>query len=65
MSTQRYNSWGRTRRPKNITGKDGTQVTGTTIGALTGLDIANTGSNATPANGVYKTENQKVGLFKS
>lgn len=59
MSTHRYTSWGRTRRPKNITGTDGAFVTGSTIGALTGLDIANTGSNATPANGVYKTENQR------
>lgn len=59
MSVHKYNSWGRTRRPKNITGKDGTQVTGTSIAALTGLDIANTGSNASPSNGVYKTENQR------
>ena len=59
MSVHKYTSWGRTRRPKNITGIDGTQVTGTTIAALTALDIANTGSNAKPANGVYKTENQR------
>ena len=59
MSTYRYTSWGRTRRPKNITGTDGTQVLGTTIGALTALDIAGTGSNASPSNGVYKTENQR------
>ena len=59
MSVHKYTSWGRTRRPKNITGIDGTQVIGTTIAALTALDIANTGSNAKPANGVYKTENQR------
>ena len=59
MSVHKYTSWGRTRRPKNITGKDGTQVTGTSIAALTALDIANTGSNASPSNGVYKTENQR------
>ena len=59
MSVHKYNSWGRTRRPKNITGKDGAQVTGSSIAALTGLDIANTSSNASPSNGVYKTENQR------
>lgn len=59
MSTHRYTSWGRTRRPKNITGTDGAYVTGSTISELTALDIAGTGSNATPANGVYKTENQR------
>ena len=59
MSVHKYTSWGRTRRPKNITGIDGTQVIGTTIAALTALDIANTGSNAKPAYGVYKTENQR------
>lgn len=59
MSTHRYTSWGRTRRPKNITGTDGTAANQTTIASLTALDIANTGSNATHANGVYKTENQR------
>ena len=59
MSVYKNTSWGRTRRPKNITGKDGAQVTGSTIATLTALDIAFTGSNATPANGVYKTENQR------
>ena len=59
MSVHRYNSWGRTRRPKNITGKDGAQVTGSSISSLTALDISGTGSNATAANGVYQTENQR------
>ena len=59
MSVHKYTSWGRTRRPKNITGQDGTKVIGTTIATLTGLDIANTGSNALPSNGIYKTENQR------
>lgn len=59
MSIHRYNSWGRTRRPKNITGTDGAFVTGSTIDELSALDIAGTGSNATPANGIYKTENQR------
>ena len=59
MSIHNYNSWGRTRRPKNITGKDGAQVTGSSIAALTALDIPNNASNATPTNGVYQTENQR------
>ena len=59
MSVHKYSSWGRTRRPKNITGRDGVGANHTTISALTALDIANTGSNATSANGVYKTENQR------
>ena len=59
MSVHKYTSWGRTRRPKNITGIDGCWVTGSTIAALTALDIAGTPSNASPSNGVYKTENQR------
>ena len=55
MSVHKYTSWGRTRRPKNITGQDGCFVTGSTIAALTGLST----SNFTPSNGVYKTENQR------
>ena len=55
MSQFKYTSWGRTRRPKNITGQDGCFVTGSTIAALTGLST----SNFTPSNGVYKTENQR------
>ena len=55
MSVHKYTSWGRTRRPKNITGIDGTKVTGTTIGALSQLGTA----SFTPSNGVYKTENQR------
>tara|TARA_Y100000593_G_scaffold88436_1_gene170750 strand:+ start:1760 stop:2173 length:414 start_codon:yes stop_codon:yes gene_type:complete len=55
----KHNSWGRTRRPKNITGIDGTQVTGTSISALTGLDIPNTASAILASNGIYKTENQR------
>ena len=58
MSYLKHNSWGRTRRPKNPAG-DGTAVAVTTISALTALDIAGTGSNATIANKVYKTENQR------
>ncbi len=59
MSVHKYTSWGRTRRPKNITGTDGVAANQTTIANLTGLDLANTPSNATPDNGVYKTENQR------
>ncbi len=55
MSVHKYTSWGRTRRPKNITGQDGCFVTGSTIAALSGLST----SNFTPSNGVYKTENQR------
>ena len=55
MSVHKYTSWGRTRRPKNITGKDGGFVTGSTIAALSGLAT----SDFTPSNGVYKTENQR------
>ena len=59
MSVHKYSSWGRTRRPKNITGTDGTSATLKSISELTALDIANTESNASPSNGVYKTENQR------
>ena len=59
MSIHRYNSWGRTRRPKNITGRDGCFVTGSRISDITALDISSTESNAIPDNGVYKTENQR------
>ena len=58
MSYLKHSSWGRTRRPKNPAG-DGTAVAVTTISALTALDIAGTSSNATIANKVYKTENQR------
>ena len=55
MSVHKYTSWGRTRRPKNITGKDGCFVTGSTIAGLSGLAT----SDFTPSYGVYKTENQR------
>ena len=54
----RYQSWGRTRRPKNPAG-DGVAAGVTTIADLTGLDIAGTGSNITTSNKIYKTENQR------
>jgi hypothetical protein len=59
MSIHKHNSWGRTRRPKNITGVDGTEASCTTIIALSALDIAGTGSLASPSNKVYTTENQR------
>ena len=55
MSTHKYNSWGRTRRPKNATGLDGNYVTGSTIILLSGLETGEFG----PENGVIKTENQR------
>ena len=59
MSYLKHNSWGRTRRPKNITNVDGTSAAVTTLPVLTGLDIAGTASNANPGNKIYKTENQR------
>mgnify|MGYP004453778319 FL=1 len=58
MSVHKYTSWGRTRRPKPAI-SDGSGSIVTTIGALTILDIANTASNISTANGIYKTENQR------
>ena len=55
MSVYRATSWGRTRRPKNATGRDGDYVTGSSYGELSGLST----DNFTEANGVYKTENQR------
>ena len=46
MSFLKHNSWGRTRRPKNIAGPDGTAVT---------LESAPT----TSATAGYRTENQR------
>ena len=46
MSVHKYNSWGRTRRPKNIAGPDGTAIT---------LESAPT----TSATAGYRTENQR------
>ena len=46
MAVHKYNSWGRTRRPKNIAGPDGTAVT---------LEAAPT----TSATAGYRTENQR------
>tara|TARA_R100000030_G_scaffold46955_2_gene35508 strand:- start:783 stop:1175 length:393 start_codon:yes stop_codon:yes gene_type:complete len=53
MSVHKYNSWGRTRRPKNLAGNDGTAV-----GTVKGLTSLQT-SSLTPQSGAYKTENQR------
>jgi hypothetical protein len=58
MSVHKYNSWGRTRRPKAAI-SDGSGSICTTLPALTALDIANTGSSISTDNGIYKTENQR------
>jgi len=55
MSTHKYNSWGRTRRPKAASGNDRDFITGSTLAALNALG---TGSFSA-ANGCYRTENQR------
>ena len=57
MSVHKYNSWGRTRRPKPATGTDGGNVaTAADLATLNALDDP-TGTDTT--NGVYQTENQR------
>lgn len=55
MSIHRYNSWGRTRRPKSASGNDRDFITGSTLVQLNQL----TTSSFTAANGCYRTENQR------
>ena len=57
----RYSSWGRTRRPKNIAGADGTSVVdvATLAAATTITNAVTTPSKAKPSSGVYSTENQR------
>jgi len=55
MSTHKYTSWGRTRGPKNVTGKNNCFATGSNIDDLSSLAA----SNYTPTYGVYRTENQR------
>ena len=63
MSYLKHNSWGRTRRPKNIAGPDGTAVTAVaSLGDaknITDAVGATVASKAVPASGVYSTENQR------
>ena len=55
MATHKYNTWGRTRRPKGASGKDGSLITGSTLVALNGLAV----SDFNASNGCYRTENQR------
>ena len=57
MSVHKYNSWGRTRRPKPATGTDGGNVANAAdLATLNALGDP-TGTDTT--NGVYQTENQR------
>lgn len=57
----RYSSWGRTRRPKNIAGPDGTKVVSVaTIAACKAItDAISDVNKAKPSSGVYSTQNQR------
>ncbi len=50
MSVHKYTSWGRTRRPKNIAGADGTAITPTSTSGT---------APTTSATAGYRTENQR------
>ena len=56
MSVHKYSSWGRTRRPKAASGRDGDFITGSTLLDLNQLDKP-TGTD--PSNGIYQTQNQR------
>ena len=57
----RHSSWGRTRRPKSITGADATAVVdvNSLAAAKAITDAIATASKAKPSSGVYSTENQR------
>ena len=58
MSIHRYSSYGRTRQPKSLGHSKRFHVTGSKdLAALN--SIGQTTSSFTPANGIYKTENQR------
>ena len=61
MSTHKYTSWGRTRRPKNIAGADGAALVNVSslAAAKTITDAISADYKANPASGVYSTENQR------
>lgn len=61
MSQFKHTSWGRTRRPKNITGTDGGSVVNVaSLGDAKTVTDAVTGTvKAAPSSGVYSTENQR------
>ena len=56
-----HSSWGRTRRPKNVAGSDGTAVVNVaSIAIAKGItDLVTTAPKSNPASGVYSTENQR------
>ena len=53
MSVHKHSSWGRTRQPKNITGKHATAVT------VIDHNASFSGITATDGTAGYKTENQR------
>ena len=57
----RYDSWGRTRRPKNVAGPDGTAITSVAslAHAKTITDNCPNVAKDVPKFGVYSTENQR------
>ena len=61
MGIHNYNSWGRTRRPKNIAGVDGTKIVSVASLAAAKVitDAITTDHKSNPASGVYPTENQR------
>ena len=61
MSTHKYTSWGRTRRPKNIAGPDGTSVVSVASLAAAKVitDAITEDHKEKPSSGVYRTENQR------
>ena len=61
MATHKYSSWGRTRRPKNIAGADGTKIVHVAdlAAAKTITDAITTDHKSKPSSGVYSTENQR------
>mgnify|MGYP001441380151 CR=1 FL=1 len=61
MSQFKHTSWGRTRRPKNIAGPDGTKVVSVaSLAACKVITDAKSDVNkANPGSGVYSTQNQR------
>lgn len=61
MSVHKYTSWGRTRRPKNIAGPDGTKVVSVAnlAAAKVITDAITADHKSKPSSGVYSTENQR------
>lgn len=61
MSVYKNTSWGRTRRPKNIAGADGTKIVNVNslADAKAITDAIATNHKSNPTSGVYSTENQR------